>query len=667
MFPSKMKKLYIAYLYEDNEKILKKLEDLGTVHLINVSDTKLAEEHKLSFVPSKQRSKLLELVSRIENLQSIFNIVQEKKPDFIEEEYEKIPTKIKATEEIIKEAEEYLNHLEKEVIPLYEKLEVVKKEKTDLELFEQAVKYLKYFDLNPYDLFGYKNIFVIFGLIDSKDLERLKTHLEKLKNVLLFEKDVEKERKLLLIISHKENENEVKRLIRMYKFEELIIPEKYKNVSLKDANDIINKEREKLSKEEKDILNKLKELYEKNKKEFLRISEEVYVEKYLDENLTKLGEYSKIVVLTGWVPEKDLKKTVNELKSVANVVVYVEEPEKHEKIPTLTRNPKVVDRFELLTKMYGVPNSKEFDPTLTLSLTFPTIYALMYGDLGHGLLLTLIGYIIAFKTRFISLIRRLGFIVFLCGLFSIFTGGLLYGKFFGISLHEIGYDAPLSFIKFEFEKLSVKTISESIMTIVLISFIIGIIHIIVGCIINMINKIRHGDIMHAIFNPWGLMGLIFYGTSIILVAKHKTNLQGMISDPLVFLVIAPLIILPIGLRIVERQPIGWSLFEVILMIMKFLSNTISYVRIAAFVILHAALSIMVLLIIGSIPSTLIGYILKAIIFVLGNIAIFAIEGFMVFVQTLRLHYYEYFSKFYEGDGYEFKPLKYIRKYTYLKR
>ncbi len=667
MFPSKMKKLYVAYLSEDNETILKKLEDLGTVQLISVSETPISEEYKLSMLHSEVRGKLLELISRIENLNSIFSIVVEKKPEFLEEEFEKIPTKIKRTSEVIKEADEFLKKLEEEVLPIQRSLEKVKKEKSDLEQLEISIKYLKVLNINPKELFGYKNVVVIFGLLDKRDREKVESLLKDMDYVYFQFKDVEKDKSLLFIVSHKEKESDVRRILRMYRFEELIIPEKYRNLSIDEAERLIPKIKERLSNEEKSLINKLKELYEKYKKEFLRISEEVYVEKYLDENLSRLGRYGKVVILTCWVPEKYLDKTVNELKSVANVVTYVEEPREDEKVPTFIKNPRIVDKFEVLTKMYGIPNAKEFDPTFTLFLTFPIMYALMYGDLGHGLLLTIVGYIIAFKIRFIEIIRRLGFIIFLSGLFSIITGGFIYGKFLGFSLHEYGIPAPLSFIKFHLEELSVKTINENIMNIVLLSFIIGIIHILAGCIINVINKIRQGEILHAIFNPWGVMGIWFYLASIILIAKHKTNLGAMISDPLIGLVIAPLILLPIGLRIFEKQNIGWSLFEVILMIMKFLSNTISYVRIAAFVILHAALTIMVLLIIGQLPQTLLGYILKGIIFVIGNLAIFAIEGFMVFVQTLRLHYYEYFSKFYEGDGYEFKPFKYFRKYTYVKR
>ncbi len=667
MFPEKMKKLYIAYLNEENEKVIKKLEELGTVQLINISETKLAEKYNLSLMHSKIRGKLLELVSRIENIQNIFNIVEEKKPEFFEEDVEKIPTKIKSTEEVINEAEKFLKEIEERVIPIGNELERIKKERNDLLMFKNAVEYLKLINLNPYDLFGYKNVVVIIGISSSKDYKKIEEHIRKIKFVYFESKSVEKDRVLTVIVSHVSNESEVRKILRMYRFEEIIIPEKYRDISLKDADEIIGRKFKELESKEIELINKLKEIYQKYKKEFLRISEEVYVEKYLDENISKLGEYGKVTILSAWVPERDLKRTVDELKSVARVVTYVENPSGNEKIPTLIRNPKVVDRFEFLTKMYGVPNPKEFDPTFTLFLTFPTIYALMYGDLGHGLMLAIVGYVIAFKTRFIELIRRLGFIIFLCGIFSIITGGLLYGKFFGISLHEIGYHAPLSFIKFKFEELTVKTINKNILAIVILSFVIGIIHIIAGCIINMINKIRHGEYLHAIFNPWGLIGIWFYIVCVILVIRHGADIYGMISDKLLILAIIPLILLPIGLKIIEKQPLGWSSFEVILMIMKFLSNTISYVRIAAFVIVHAALTIMILMIIGSIPSNPLGYILKAIIFVLGNFAVFAIEGFMVFVQTLRLHYYEYFSKFYEGNGIEFKPLKYIRKYTYIKR
>jgi V/A-type H+-transporting ATPase subunit I len=116
---------------------------------------------------------------------------------------------------------------------------------------------------------------------------------------------------------------------------------------------------------------------------------------------------------------------------------------------------------------------------------------------------------------------------------------------------------------------------------------------------------------------------------------------------------------------VTRISIFWSAFETYENLTRYLVNSISFVRVVILAIIHEALSSMMVMAMGMMPPTIYGFLIKSVIFIIGNIFIFTIEMFVSFIQTLRLHYYEWFSKFYSGGGKRFNPFKALRRYTYI--
>jgi V/A-type H+-transporting ATPase subunit I len=248
----------------------------------------------------------------------------------------------------------------------------------------------------------------------------------------------------------------------------------------------------------------------------------------------------------------------------------------------------------------------------------------MFGDAGHGLVLAIIGGILKFKIKANQVIKRFGGMLLACGIFSMFAG-LLYGSVFGIEelFHPLLGKPPL----------------ENVTFLIKFSLYLGVALLALGCILNIINKLYHHEPLVAIFNPWGVMGLWLLLGGTYLVTKNNADIFKIKSDMLVFpLVIFPLLAIMFGMIYAEKISIGWGFYEAFEAATRFLFNTISYVRAAVIGVVHAALCLLMVMAIKMMPSSAIGYIGKAIIFILGNVTIIAFEGLISFIQTLRLYY-----------------------------
>ena len=654
--PARMKKLTAIMLERDVEKVLRALKEEGIVQLKYAPDE--LELASASF--SKYRGKVLELLGKVDGILEVLKLVEKKEKSIlksvIEEENKKVPIFEKPIEEFLKEAEEFLNPISNKVKSLSDDMEEIKKKKDKLAELTSLVSILKLIGLSPKDLHGFKKVNVILGIVHFEDLERIKKEMEK-ENIryLLYTKEKDKKTTIALFIYEREFEAPIGRILRLHRFEEIKIPKELSTLSLEEAIEKVRKEEKEIIEKEKRVIEKLKNLRKEKIEELMKIRELLIIEKTLDEANLNLGKTKKTAVLSGWVPEHEVKRA-NEIirESSKNLcIINISDPEEKEKPPTLLVNPSITKHFEVLTKTYGNPSYNEVDPTSVIAFTFPLVYGFMFGDVGHGLVLSCVGYLLGFKLKTKGIFRMLGRMIMYCGFFSMFAG-LLYGSIFGIEgvLHPILGKPPL----------------ENISFLIKFALFLGVALLALGCVINIINKLWHGEILVGIFSPWGIMGMWVLLGGTYIVAKNNADIFRILSDKLVLpLVVLPLVAIMVGMVYAEKISIGWGFYEAFEAATRFLFNTISYVRVAVIGVVHSALCLIMVLAMESLPHSVIGYIGKTIVFILGNMVIIIFEGLISFIQTLRLHYYELFSKFFEAKGEEFKPFKVNRRYTILKR
>lgn len=361
-------------------------------------------------------------------------------------------------------------------------------------------------------------------------------------------------------------------------------------------------------------------------------------------------------ILCGWMSEKDVALFIEETKDDDRITIVEEEG--REKFfgdpPTKLKNPRFFQPFEMFIRMYGLPAHDEMDPTVFVALTYTFIFGAMFGDVGQGLCLFALGGLIYWKKK-----MALAGIISIAGIFSTFFG-FMFGSFFGFEgtiIKPIWLSPMHAMMKLPF--------LGQLNTVFIVAVAFGMGLILLAMVFQIINAWRRKDRENMLFSPNGVAGLVFYGflvaTIVLYMTGHKTPgnilMAIFLGVPIIlFLLKEPLGQLISGKKAKMEEGVGMFLiqgfFELFETMLSFFSNTISFVRVGAFAVSHAAMMEVVLML-GGITDG-VGTPNWAII-VIGNIIVCALEGLVVGIQVLRLEYYEMFSRFYRGSGREFHP------------
>ena len=352
--------------------------------------------------------------------------------------------------------------------------------------------------------------------------------------------------------------------------------------------------------------------------------------------------------LTFWTDEKSaraLQKAADEDKSMT-VAVEDAETVKGATAPTKLRNWAIFRPFEEFVKMYGMPRYNEIDPTAFLAVIYSLFFGMMFGDVGHGLCLLAAGILLTVfgKGGF------LGKVAIPLGVTSTFFG-FMYGTFFGFEGSE-AIIKPLWF-----------TPMENMNKILITTVVMGVFVILLCMIFNVINGVKQKNWQKIAFSQNGLAGMIFYilvlyaGVSAFMGSKKPMTAIGLgigVSLILIFLQ-EPLAHLLEGRKNWMPEDKGGffvqSFFELFEILLSFVTNTMSFVRVGAFALNHAGMMSVVLMFMhsmsggGSVAVT-----------ILGNLLVMGLEGLIVGIQVLRLGFYEMFSRFYDGDGRAFRSV-----------
>lgn len=372
-------------------------------------------------------------------------------------------------------------------------------------------------------------------------------------------------------------------------------------------------------------------------------------------------------ILCGWMGERDAASFMKDVENDANLFCIVED-DKNEiscKPPTKLKNPKIFKPFEMYVKMYGLPDYHEMDPTIFVALTYSFIFGIMFGDVGQGLLLVIGGFLL-YKKKHMDLAAIIG----TAGIFSTFFG-FMFGSVFGFEdLIGAVWLRPS-------EAMTLVPGLGNMNTVFVVAIIFGMFLILITMIFHIINAVRIHDVEGTWFDQNAVCGLVFYGTLTVSAILLLTGNPLPAAVVLVILFGIPLIIImlkePLTRLVKKKSPaiegskpmfFVQSFFELFEIMLSFLSNTLSFVRIGAFAVSHAAMMGVVLMLAGAEDGGSINWL----IIILGNLFVCAMEGLIVGIQVLRLEYYEMFSRFYKGSGKEFQPfLKRVNKKSTSRR
>lgn len=376
---------------------------------------------------------------------------------------------------------------------------------------------------------------------------------------------------------------------------------------------------------------------------------------------THFPRTAKTVLITGWIPARELSTVEEHLVELTNghclIESYSPEGVPADQIPVLLTHPWILRPFGKLVKAYGLPNYQELEPTLFVALSYVLMFGMMFGDAGHGAVLAAVG-LGLFFWRADSKARDVGLLLLFGGLSSL-AFGIVYGSYFGLpqlKQYALWHD-PLEANPLLLIKGAIR---------------FGVVLISLGLILNTINRFRRGDFLGGCLGNFGLAGLLFYWGMLVFLTQYAAfAARGVVRPALLLFLLLPVLawsarrplehiqcarlareVGGISAALVESAV---SAFEAIL---SYVANTISFVRLAAYAMSHSALLLAGFVMAAELKHVSFGgTVLSVLVIIAANVAALVLEGVIASVQALRLEYYEFFGKFFLGNGRAFEPFR----------
>ncbi len=373
----------------------------------------------------------------------------------------------------------------------------------------------------------------------------------------------------------------------------------------------------------------------------------------VSKNMSRTYEAQKYVVvigdessIVGFATAKDAKKIKKDFESIEGVVVHLKDENGDSRLtpPTKLENNWFCRPFRLFVEMYGVPNRMERDPTPFVALTYTLLFGIMFGDVGQGLIISLAGYIAYKKWG-----MELGEIGIRLGISSALFG-IVFGSVFGNEEILVPFIYTMD--------------PSSTMNLLIGAIGIGATLIIITMWKNMMKNFRNKHTATALFSHNGLSGIIFYVSIIVMIVATKLGLHVVNMLTIFIFLVLPCLLMffqePLERKMDGKKAFkegfgGFmmiAVFEMFEVLLTFVANTMSYLRVGGFILSHAGMMLVVYTLAHMFNG--IGY---WITLILGNIFVMMLEGMIVGIQALRLEFYEMFSRYYQGNGIPFKSIK----------
>lgn len=592
--------------------------------------------------------------------------------------------KVRKEKFVAKDWEDFVARTEAEAKPLLTVIKQLISDRAQLEkalveesALKEALMMVSEFFIDLDKISRLKRIRMIFATIPSKDVGEIRRSLPE---QVVVSSPLTKAYSALLIAGSVKEADRVDRVLRSFEVKPFTIRKELPQ-NPAEAYKVVEAEVAELEERLSECIEGIEGASEASKQKLLILYEAAKTAHSVLDQVRKSGDLKKIAIIEGYIPASHKGRLMDICRGRWPCFTGAQ---KKEQTPSLFTNRGFIRPFENITMNQGPPRYGEIDPTPLITFVFPIFYGMMFGDLGHGLILFLAGQIL--RIRGDEGLKKWGSIFSLAGLSAMVVGTLI-GEVFGQELGKIiPLPGPLPVLELV-ERVHHQFNLESVVILLQVSILMGVTHITVGLLLDLVKTVKEKDYVEAMISklPTLLLyvfGFLFalafisagYSFGNIMTSTDPTHLIGLPVNFVAMMSLAVavtcMVVLSTGkaLAIKLGKLPKESLSEVVMVhaietlferIPGFLANSVSYARLGILLVVHSALLFVL-------NKALEAGLMGVPILLLGNAGVIALEALIVYIQDLRLHLYEWFTKFYEGTGEGFKRMTPSTTYVDIK-
>ena len=556
----------------------------------------------------------------------------------------------------IKEAASFVEQLNEELKELTQKREELAVQIQALKQSKDRVAPFTELNYSLREILGFKFIKFRFGRVTREYYDKINNYVYDTIDTVMFKCLEDPEYVWIVYFVPDKLSEKIDAIYASMHFERVFLPDEYEGTPL-EAEHVLADRIQALEAQEREAQETVKTILEEKKEELTGAW--IRLERFgVNFDVRKLAACTmhasnNFYILCGWMTERDARAFRKEIEEDADTFCILEDNRGNitSTPPTKMKNPGLFKPFEMYVEMYGLPSYNEIDPTVLIGITYSVLFGFMFGDAGQGLCL-LIGGFLLYRLKKVQLAG----IISCCGFFSVIFG-LLFGSIFGFEdIIDALWLRPQ-------EAMTDLPFIGRLNTVFVVAIAIGMGIILLCMILNIINSVRAHDTEKIWFDTNGAAGLVFYAALASVIVLYMSGNPLPATAVLVVMFLIPLAVMffkdPLTAMVEKKAKklhggvgmfITQGIFELFEVLLSYFSNTLSFVRVGAFAVSHAAMMQVVLMLAGAEAGdpnwgVIIG----------GNLFVCGMEGLIVGIQVLRLEYYELFSRFYRGSGRAFEP------------